>query len=65
MPRSGLPHQRQGVTNPVAPTACNLGNYHGTGEIVPFVNRIFEWGVVIATFFSILSVVPCHCACLT
>ena len=32
------------------------------GGIVPFVNRTFEWGVVIATFLSVLSVVPRHCA---
>ena len=30
----------------------NLGNY-GTGEIVPVVNRTFEWAVVIATFLSV------------
>ena len=28
-------------------------------------NRTFEWGAVIATFLSVLSVVPCHCARLT
>ena len=33
--------------------------------MVPFVNRTFEWGAVIATFLPILSVVPCHCARLT
>ena len=27
--------------------------------------RTFEWGVVIATFLSVLSIVPCHCARLT
>ena len=33
--------------------------------IVPFVNRTFEWGAVIATSVSLLSVVPRHCAHLT
>ena len=28
-------------------------------------NRTFEWGVAIATVLSILSLAPCHCACLT
>ena len=28
-------------------------------------NRTFEWGVVIATFLSVLSIVHCHCARLT
>ena len=37
----------------------------GQGEIVPFVKRTFEWGVLIATFLSVLSVVRCHCARLT
>ena len=37
----------------------------GTGENAPFVNRTFEWGVVIATVLSVLSVVPRHCARLT
>ena len=54
-----------GNANPAAPAARNLRNYHGTGEIVPFVSRTFEWGVVIATFLSDLSVVPRHCARLT
>ena len=50
---------------PVArPAARNVG-YLGKGEIVPFVNRGFEWGVVIATFLSVLSIVPLHCARLT
>ena len=49
----------------VHPAACNLGNYRGTREIVPFVNRTFEWGVAIATFWSVLSIVPRHCAHLT
>ena len=43
----------------------NLGNYPGTGEIVPFVNRSFQWRVVIATFLSIFSIMPRHCAHLT
>ena len=33
--------------------------------MVSFVNRTFEWGVVIATFLSVLSIVPRHCARLT
>ena len=45
--------------------ARNLGHYHGTGETVPFVNRTFEWGVIFATFLSVLSIVPRHCARLT
>ena len=56
---------RNGNANPVAPAARNLGNYHGTWEIVPFVSRTFEWGVVIATFLSVLNIVPLHCAHLT
>ena len=45
--------------------AHNLGDYHGTGKIVPFVNYGFEWEVVVSTFLSVLSIVPCHCARLT
>ena len=45
--------------------ARNLGNYYRTGEIAPFVSRTFEKGVAIAAFFSVLSVVPRHCARLT
>ena len=41
----------------MAPVARNLGNYRGTGEIAPIVNRTFEWGVAIATFLSVLSFV--------
>ena len=44
------------------PTARNLVHCHGTGETVPFMNRTFEWGVGIATFLPILSIVPRHCA---
>ena len=57
------------------PPSLHLGGLQGppsppkattsAGEMVPFVDRTFEWGVVIATFLSVLSVVPCHCACLT
>ena len=55
-----------GIADPAArPAACNLDNYHGTGECVPFVIRTFEWGVAIATFLSVLSIVPRHCARLT
>ena len=46
----------------VRPAVQNLGNYHETGEIVPFVDRTFEWGVVIAIFLSVLSIVPRQCA---
>ena len=54
------------VTNGGAnPAARNLGNYRGTGEFVPLVNRTLEWGVMIATCLSVLSIVPRHCACLT
>ena len=51
-----------GGANPAAPAARYLRNYRETEEIVPFVNRTFEWGVVIATF---LSVLPRRCARLT
>ena len=51
-----------GVANPAA---RNLGNYRGIGDIIPFVNRIFEWGMVIATFLSVFSIVRCHSARLT
>ena len=50
---------------PAGPAARNSVHCHGTGEMVPFVNRTFEWGVVIATFLPILSIVPRHCARLT
>ena len=50
-----------GNVNPAAPAAPaalpaarNSGTYHGTWEIVPFVNRTFEWEVVIATILSVL-----------
>ena len=48
-----------------APRGVQLGECRGTGGIVPFVNRTFEWGVVIATFLSVLSTVPRRCARLT
>ena len=51
--------------NPAEPAERNLNNYHGTGAIVLFVNRTFEWAVFIATFLSVLSTVPHHCARLT
>ena len=47
------------------PAIHNLDHCRGTGEIVPVVCRTFEWGVVIAPFLSVLSIVPHHCACLT
>ena len=61
-PRPLLTH---GNANPAAPAARSLGNCHGAWEIVPFVNRTLELGAVIATFLSILSIVPRHCARLT
>ena len=45
------------------PWSRSLGNYRATGGIVPFVTPTFEWGV--ATFLSVLSIVPRHCARLT
>ena len=33
--------------------------------MVPFVNRTFEWGVVVATFLSVLGIVPRRRARLT
>ena len=56
---------RTGNANPAARTS---GDHHGTGVIVPFVLsylRTFEWGAVIATCLSVLSIVPRHCARLT
>ena len=71
-PRAGTPEglahgrvstfKRRGGLGNANPAARDLGNYRGTGEMVPFVNRTFEWGVAIATFLSVLSVVPRHCA---
>ena len=65
-------HSAPGNANPAAPAAPaarpaarNFGNYHGTWELVPFVNRTFERGAVIATFLSVLSTVRRHCARLT
>ena len=53
--------QAEPHTNLLAPT-----NHHrGTGENIPFLNCTFEWGVVITTFLSILSILPRHCARLT
>ena len=45
--------------------ARNLGKYYGTWGIVPFVNRTFDWGAVVAPFLSFMTVVPRHCARLT
>ena len=56
---------RGGLCGNANPAARNLGNHHGTREIAPFVNPTFEWGAVIATFLSALSIVPRHCARLT
>ena len=67
-PASGslFAHENAHPAAPAAhPATCNLDNYRGTGEIVPFVDRAFEWGVAIATFLSVLSIVPRHCARLT
>ena len=44
-----------GNANPAAPAARILSNCHGIGEIVPFVDRVFEWGAVTATFLSCAS----------
>ena len=33
--------------------------------MAPFAHRTFEWGVVIATFLSVLTIVPRHCAHVT
>ena len=35
------------------------------GKFLPFVDRTFEWGVVIAAFLGTLSIVPRHCVRLT
>ena len=51
-----------GGATPAAPAAHTLGDDPGTAEIVPFLNRTSEWGVVIAAFSSVLSVVPYHSA---
>ena len=48
--------------SPAAPAARDSGNCRGTEELVPVVNRICEWGAVIATFLSVLSIGPRHCA---
>ena len=37
----------------------------GRGELFLSVNGALEWGVGVATFLSVLSAVPRHCACLT
>ena len=58
----------KGNANPAACAALaarTLGDCRGTGELVPFVNRTFEWEVVIATFVPVLRIVPHHCARLT
>ena len=45
-----------GDANPAArPAARNLGDYHATGDIAPFANRTFEWGVAIVTLLSNLE----------
>ena len=55
---------RVGAT-PAAPAVRDLGSLRGTRGTVRVVNRTFEWGVAIATFMSVLSVVPRHCTRLT
>ena len=40
-------------------------HHHGAREIVPVVNRIFEWAVALATFLTVWGIVPRHCARLT
>ena len=47
------------------PAVRSLGHCRGPGETVPFVNRTFVWGAVIATFLSVSSVVPRRRARLT
>ena len=45
-----------GGANPeatAAPATRNVGSYRG--EIVPFVNRTCDWGVVIATVLSVFE----------
>ena len=54
-----------GASGTANPVARSLGTYHGTGEIVPFVIRTFEWEVVVAICLSVLSIVPRLCARLT
>ena len=54
-----------GKANPAAPAARDSGHYHGTGEMVPFVDRPLEWGGVTATSLSVLGIVPRRCARLT
>ena len=66
MQRDGLPPDtgavpRSGSGN-AYPPAHGLGICHGNGDVVPFGNRILKWGVVIATFLSVLSSVPRPCA---
>ena len=56
------PGNANSAAHAARPAARNSGNYHGIGEFVPSVNRTLEWGVVIATFLSVLSIVPRHCA---
>ena len=41
----------RGGVGTASPAAHNWGNYHGTGEIVPFVDCTFERGVVIGNSF--------------
>ena len=53
---------QNGGANPAAPAARHLGSHPGTREMVPFVNRTFGWGAVIATFLSVLSIALRHCA---
>ena len=58
----GNAHPPSAAAPAAHPAAHNLGTYHGTWEIIPLVNHSFEWGVVvIATFLSVLSIVPRHC----
>ena len=52
-------------TPPLKTLLPNLGIDHRTGETAPFVNRTVEWGVLVATFLSVLGIVPRHCARLT
>ena len=58
LPSVGMPvvqNMCQPSGNANNPAARTLGSDHGTREIVPFVNRTFEWGVAIATLLSVFE----------
>ena len=58
-------HKRRDRMGGANPAARKLGHCHGTWGVVSFCDRTFEWRAVIATFLSVLSIVPRHCARLT